>query len=275
MHRNSSETSPDDTPSRLPRVPEEFGGVQVNFCKNPSCANFGVPVSPASSRGKFADNAYTVVAAGKGIPAARCNSCGEHFPFKSNRGIYEEFWRIYRQTHPVASCPEVLCDHHRIPVDTPGAYQAFGQTTIGSRRYRCKMCGRTFSVKPAGPRPTMSEPEKAMCFLTDMGDYDGDHLAWLYNKASLHAVDSWFNCLRRRSSMLERPVSSAGNRGRVWSGYSAYRPEQIGKLMTIFRACHNYLWVGEGKDARQRGTPAMRLGLAKAPLDYSDIIYFR
>ena len=121
----------------------------------------------------------------------------------------------------------------------------------------------------------MSEPEKAMCFLTDMGDYDEDHLAWLYNKASLHAVDSWFNRLRRRSSMLERPVSSAGNRGRVWSGYSAYRPEQIGKLMTIFRACHNYLWVGEGKGVRQKGTPAMRLGLAKAPLDYTDIIYFR
>lgn len=595
MPRNSSETSPDDTPSRLPRVPEAFGGVQVNFCKNPSCANFGVPVSPIGGRGKFAENGYTVVAAGKGFPIARCNSCGEHFPFKSNRGIYEEFWRIYRQTHPVASCPEALCDHHRIPVDTPGAYQAFGQTTIGSKRYRCKRCGRTFSVKPSGlnpiakqlrsdknptifrmltgkmplrriceaadvaprvlyeridffyeqclafladrerrlptldikrlyigvdrqdyainwfqrkdkrnvilsavssadngtgyvfgmhpnfdpecdptqieatalacgdsglpgahrrfgrlwlasdyaaavaetqkrnvkgslaeeiagayddalrrtdiespeqitgtetlpaigmqvhseytlyghflhlltlfdsvekvrffldqdsgmraaclgafagrikdrrcdafyvriaknltvdekrrlvrdaesdfrdlakrhsgmseeevsllllkqriaqsqqigkwkdrwvthPRPTMSEPEKAMCFLTDMGDYDEDHLAWLYNKASLHAVDSWFNRLRRRSSMLERPVSSAGNRGRVWSGYSAYRPEQIGKLMTIFRACHNYLWVGEGKEVRQKGTPAMRLGLAKAPLDYTDIIYFR
>ena len=85
-----------------------------------------------------------------------------------------------------------------------------------------------------------------MCFLTDIGDYDEDHLAWLYNKASLHAVDSWFNRLRWRLLMLERPVSSAGNRGRVWSGYSTSRPEQIGKLMTIFRACHIYLWVGEG-----------------------------
>lgn len=33
------------------------------------------------------------------------------------------------------------------------------------------------------PFPNMSEPEKAICYLTDFGDYDTDHQAWLYNKA--------------------------------------------------------------------------------------------
>ncbi|MGE8449401.1 MAG: hypothetical protein ACN6OP_02025 [Pseudomonadales bacterium] len=70
--------------------------------------------------------------------------------------------------------------------------------------------------------------------------------------------------------MLERPISSQANRGRVWNGYSVYRPEQIGKLLTIFRACHNYVWLADGV----KDTPAMRLGLAKAVLDYKDIIYF-
>ena len=127
------------------------------------------------------------------------------------------------------------------------------------------------------PLPTISEPEKALCHLTDFGQYDEDpdHLAWLYNKASLHAVDSFFNRLRRRFVMLERPISSAANRGRGWNGYAAYRPEQIAKLLTIARVCHNYIWLGDCKKARARGTPAMRLGLAKAPLDLSDIIYFR
>ncbi|MGH8456623.1 MAG: transposase [Stenotrophobium sp.] len=120
------------------------------------------------------------------------------------------------------------------------------------------------------PLPSMSEPEKAMCYLTDRGDYDLDHRSWLYNKASLHGVDSWFNQIRRRSSMLERPIGSHANRGRVWSGYSAYRPGQLQKLMTIYRACHNYIWLAEG----QKQTPAMRLGLAKAPLNYKDLIYF-
>jgi hypothetical protein len=31
----------------------------------------------------------------------------------------------------------------------------------------------------------------------------------------------------------------------------------------------------EGKKAAAKGTPAMRLGLAKAPFDLSDIIYYR
>jgi len=88
-------------------------------------------------------------------------------------------------------------------------------------------------------------------------------------------VDSFFNRLRRRFSMLERPVSPTSNRGRTWYGYSAYRPEQIAKLLTIARACHNYIWIGEKKAGKLSVTPAMKLGLAKAPLDLTDILYFR
>lgn len=124
------------------------------------------------------------------------------------------------------------------------------------------------------PLPNISEPEKALCHLTDLGNYDPDHLAWLYNKASLHAVDSFFNRIRRRSSMLERPIHSSAQRGRIWNAYRPYVPEQISKMQTIIRACHNYVWMGEGKKAA-RGTPATRLGLAKAPLDLNDIIYFK
>jgi len=34
----------------------------------------------------------------------------------------------------------------------------------------------------------MGEPEKAICYLTDIQGYDKDHLASFYNKASLHAI---------------------------------------------------------------------------------------
>ncbi len=60
------------------------------------------------------------------------------------------------------------------------------------------------------PFPDMSEPEKSICYLTDYSDYDKDHLAWLYNKASLHAIDRFFMQVRRRLSLLERPIVSAG-----------------------------------------------------------------
>jgi transposase-like protein len=119
------------------------------------------------------------------------------------------------------------------------------------------------------PFPTMGEPEKAVACLTNIDSYDTEHKAWLYNKASLHAVDSFFNQIRRRLSLLERPIRSKSNKGRVWNGYSPYDPGNVTKLLNIMRTVHNYILPG--KDGK---TPAMRLGLARAPLDYEDIIYF-
>jgi hypothetical protein len=119
------------------------------------------------------------------------------------------------------------------------------------------------------PFPTMSEPEKAVAYLTDLGGYDVDHQAWLYHKASLHGVDSFFNQVRRRLSLLERPIHSKSNKGRIWNGYSPYNPGNVAKILDIMRTVHNYILTG--KDGK---TPAVRLGLAQAPLDYEDIIYF-
>jgi hypothetical protein len=115
----------------------------------------------------------------------------------------------------------------------------------------------------------MSEPEKAVSYLTDLGDHNEDHKAWLYNKTSLHSVDSFFNQVRRRLSLLERPIHSKSNKGKIWNGYSPYNPGHVAKVLDIFRTVHNYILTG--KDGK---TPAERLGLAKAPLDYEDIIYF-
>lgn len=118
------------------------------------------------------------------------------------------------------------------------------------------------------PFPDMSEPQKAVCYLTDCGDYDADHLAWMYRKASLHSIDRFFMQVRRRLSVLERPISSSTAQ-RKWYGYSAYNPEIVVKLLGIFRVFYNYCAVG--KDGK---TPAMRLGLAKGVVDLEDIIYF-
>jgi len=121
----------------------------------------------------------------------------------------------------------------------------------------------------AHPLPDMSEPQKAVCHLTDCGDYDADHLARLYQKASLHGIDRFFMQVRRRLSVLERPIASASKARRKWYGYGAYNPATIVKLLGIFRVFYNYCAVG--KDGK---TPAMRLGLAKGKVDLEDIIYF-
>ena len=119
------------------------------------------------------------------------------------------------------------------------------------------------------PFPSMGEPEKAVVHLTDFNDYGENHQAWLYNKASLKGVDSFFNQVRRRLSLLERPIRSKSNKGSIWNGYSPYDPTNVARVLDIMRTVHNYILTG--KDGK---TPAERLGLAKVQIDYEDIIYF-
>jgi hypothetical protein len=119
------------------------------------------------------------------------------------------------------------------------------------------------------PLPHMGEPRKAVCYLTDYADYEEDHRAWLYHKASLHAIDCFFMQVRRRLSMLERPIGSASALQRTWYGYSPYDPENVARLLTIFRGYYNYCLPGKGGT-----TPAMRLDLAKGKVDLEDIIRF-
>lgn len=119
------------------------------------------------------------------------------------------------------------------------------------------------------PVPNMSEPAKKVCWLTDMGDYDTDHAARLYLKASLHAVDRFFMQTRRLLSLAERSIVTASKDRRVWHGYSAYKPENLAKVLEIFRVYYNYCKAGADKK-----TPAMRLGLARAPIALEDVLYF-
>jgi hypothetical protein len=119
------------------------------------------------------------------------------------------------------------------------------------------------------PFPDMSEPLKAVCWLTDLHDraYDEDHLARLYSKATLHGIDRFFMQARRRLSLLERPISSSSNEGRKWYGYSPYNPAIVEKILEIFRVFYNYTEAGADKH-----TPAMRLGLTDKQVLLKDIL---
>lgn len=119
------------------------------------------------------------------------------------------------------------------------------------------------------PSPDMSEPEKAVCYLTDYGDYDPDHLAALYDRASLHGVDRFFMQVRRRLSLLERPIVTASKARRTWHGYAPYNPEVAMKLLELFRVHYNYLQPGKDGES-----PAQRLELAKGKVRMEDVIYF-
>ena len=121
------------------------------------------------------------------------------------------------------------------------------------------------------PFPDMSEPEKAICWLTDLQDrsYDADHLANLYSRATLHGIDRFFMQARRRLSLLERPISTSSAEGRKWYGYGPYNPAVVGKLLDIFRVFYDFAEMGKDKK-----TPAMRLGLVPGPASIGEILNF-
>ena len=117
------------------------------------------------------------------------------------------------------------------------------------------------------PLPNGAEPLKAICYLTDYKDYDEDHQARLFLKATLHPIDRFFMLLRRRVNMLERSLSTASKAGRQWHGYSAYQPGNIEKLLDTFRTYYNFGIVGGDKK-----TPAMRLGLTDRVYSKAEIL---
>lgn len=112
------------------------------------------------------------------------------------------------------------------------------------------------------------ELNKMACHLTDLHDYDLPHLINLYNKASIHSTDNYFQLTRRRIRLVERPLKTMAKTNQ-WNGYSAYNPQKTQQLLNIFRAYYNYCMPGKDKK-----TPAMRIGITKSKVKVKDILYF-
>lgn len=119
------------------------------------------------------------------------------------------------------------------------------------------------------PLADMAEPGKEIEYLTDFGDMDLDHLANLYMRVSLRGIDRFFMQVRRRLSILERPIATANNAGRTWHGYAAYSPLVAERMLRIFRTHYNFALIGE-----DGATPAMRFGLADQPVLLADLATF-
>ena len=118
------------------------------------------------------------------------------------------------------------------------------------------------------PKPTMNEPHKAMCWLTPDDSLGADAEARMFLAAGLARVDNVFQMTRRLINAFERPLGTSSSQNTVWHGYQPYNPAMIGKYLTVFRTVANFISVGtDGK------TPAMRLGFAKQPLTYEDILW--
>ena len=130
--------------SQRPRVPEGaaldlFGTqetVRVNHCRQPSCANFGVPARTEPGRtgpSPDRDMNYKVHSTHKGrVPSIKCKAYGENPPMKSNLAVAEEARRLAGVSgHPrlgeVVGCRNPDCGNHARPIAlNPGLYRKCG-----------------------------------------------------------------------------------------------------------------------------------------------------
>ena len=90
----------------------------------------------------------------------------------------------------------------------------------------------------------------------------------MFLSAELARIDNVFMKTRHLFSALERPVGTSSGQNRVWHAYAPYNPRMLEKYLAIFRATHNFVFVGTDGQ-----TPAMRLGFARRPPSFEDIVW--
>ena len=138
-------------------VPEAVSGLQINFCKNPECPNFGI--EPSAQGQKY----YRYLERDPRQQSLQCKSCNRIIIVKSNRSVVDECDRFHYRIpcEPKLCCPNQECANHSLTVDNHlGQYSRFGTTSAGQPRYRCKQCLKTFSRKKQGRkhrRPELNE----------------------------------------------------------------------------------------------------------------------
>lgn len=137
------------------RLPLPLYGVDVNFCRNAQCAQFGVHPDPRDGRGLKLSVANANFPRGtvKGSGDKKnftCGSCGEETVLKNNRAIVEEYIRIRQLQRPDGkgqSCKNEGClSHGKSFRARPELYRKSGQTKAGNQRLCCKRCGSTFTI---------------------------------------------------------------------------------------------------------------------------------
>ena len=136
------------------RLPAPIAGVDLNFCRNPACALYGVPPDPFKRpNGTPAAPPGVprgVVAGKKHEEYYQCPACRTTSRIKNNHAVVEEHERLcrIRKVDPCApACRTPHCANQNIPVaGNERCYHRFGITKGGDPRWRCKGCAKTFSV---------------------------------------------------------------------------------------------------------------------------------
>jgi hypothetical protein len=144
-------------------VPPTVDGLQLNCCRNALCDSFGQQPDEVMWHRNGEVDRYVAVGTGSSS-ALRCRTCKEHTSLASNLAVVEERDRLLALMAPPSggACGNEECAYQgRDALLHPELYQAFGRTAVGSKRYRCRGCRKTFSVSVSVTH-RLRRPEKTV-----------------------------------------------------------------------------------------------------------------
>lgn len=118
------------------------------------------------------------------------------------------------------------------------------------------------------PFPHKDEGIRYVDCLTNLSRLPSLELAEMLYNVDLRSINTYFNKIRRRASILERPIVSGRGEGKSYI-YSNFNPKYAHYMLTILRTYLNFC------DTFKDVTPAMLLGIADKPFNLGDIIYFK
>lgn len=108
---------------------------------------------------------------------------------------------------------------------------------------------------------------------TDLSSYEAEEIASMILNVSDNASNFFIQQIRRRLSILERPLTTARGDGKSYI-YSNFNPKYAQMALTILRTYYNFCFVYKTPDGKKL-TPAQRLGITKKIYNINDILYLR
>lgn len=141
-------------------------------------------------------------------------------------------------------------------------YQYHSGTIFPSRS-----CGPILS-----PLATKSEGERIIDFRTDTNSLSSAELARIVVNVSNVTVDNFFQEIRRRINVLERPLVTARGDGKSYI-YANFNPKYAQYSATIFRTFYNFCWPKNTFGIFR--TPAQKIGITDKTHKIKDIVYFK
>jgi len=111
---------------------------------------------------------------------------------------------------------------------------------------------------------------------TDASFLEPKDIAALIVNVNDNATNTFIQHIRRRLSILERPLTTARGDGKSYI-YSNFNPKYAQMALTILRTYYNFCLAYKTKEGKSEtvATPAQRLGISRKKYELNDIIYLR